>query len=368
MFTSRAQRMIYKKVVKPIFFRFDPEGVHDRVLAVGKLIGKYAVSRRTAQFLFAYEHSSLAQNVCGIYFKNPVGLTAGFDKNAELTQVLPAVGFGFAEVGSITGEPCEGNPKPRLWRLPKSQGLVVYYGLKNDGCEAIAARLQKERFAFPVGISIAKTNNDKTVEVDAGVRDYVKAFRAFRDIGDYITINISCPNAFGGEPFTDPERLELLLAAIDAEGDTRPVFLKFPADLSFSEIDALVAVADWHRIKGFIVSNLTKRRDRSGIDQDEVKNLTKGGISGKPVFDPSNELISHLFRTVGSQYVLIGSGGVFTAADAYEKIRRGASLVQLATGMIFEGPQVIGEINRGLVDLLQKDGFTNIREAVGSAH
>jgi len=307
------------------------------------------------------------QTIGGIRFSNPIGLAAGFDKNAQLTRILPCVGFGFEEVGSITGEPCVGNPKPRLWRLPKSQGLVVYYGLKNDGCEAIAKRLRNEHFKFPVGVSVAKTNNSQTVDVQAGIADYEKAFRAFLDIGDYFTVNISCPNAFGGEPFSSPEKLDALLACLDTIETPKPIFLKMPADISTYELDALVAVADRHRVHGFVLTNLTKKRDRPEIVQDEIKGLDKGGVSGKPVYDASNKMISHLYKAVGKRYVIIGCGGIFSAADAYEKIRCGASLVQLITGMIFEGPQLIGEINCGLVRLLKRDGFSNISEAIGVA-
>jgi dihydroorotate dehydrogenase len=366
MLATHFQRWTYQKVAKPIFFRFDPEAVHDLVTAFGKRLGTHALTRRVCERLYRFEHPSLVQTIRGIRFENPIGLTAGFDKNAELTRIMPSVGFGFEEIGSVTGEPCEGNPKPRLWRLPKSRGLVVYYGLKNDGAETIAARLRKESLSFPVGISIAKTNNACTVDVEAGVADYVKAYRAFVGIGQYITVNVSCPNAFGGEPFTTPERLDRLLSALDQETPDKPLFLKLPVDIEPAEFDALRGIADRHRVDGFVLSNLTKRRDRPGVVAEEVHGLNRGGISGRPVFDASNILIEHAFRTCGSRYVIIGSGGVFSAEDAYEKIRRGASLVQLATGMIFEGPQLIGEINRGLAELLRKDGFTSVSQAVGT--
>lgn len=367
MLATPVFRLGYKYVLKPFFFRQDPEDVHDRMTAVGEWLGKCAVGRAVTAASFRYRHPMLEQTILGIRFPNPVGLTAGFDKDARMTRIMPSVGFGFEEIGSVTGEPCEGNPKPRLWRLPKSQGLVVYYGLKNDGAEAISGRLRNERFEIPIGISVAKTNSPATVEVAAGLADYEKAFRAFLDIGDYFTLNVSCPNAFGGEPFGTPERLELLLSAIDRIETKKPVFVKLQADLSTAELDALVAVMERHRVHGVILTNLTKRRDRPTIVPEEIKNVPKGGISGKPVFDPSNDLISHLYRTKGKRFVIIGSGGVFTAEDAYEKIRRGASLIQLATGMIFRGPQTIGEINRGIVKLLRRDGYSNIADAVGAA-
>src|SRR3989338_8776954 len=153
----------YRRALKPLFFTLDPERVHDRMTATGVRMGRHAAMRRLARVLFTYAHPSLEQTMLGLRFVNPIGLAAGFDKNAELTDILPDVGFGFAEVGSVTCEPCEGNPKPRLWRLPQSQSIVVWYGLKNDGCEAIAARLTGRRFRIPVGISVAKTNSPATV-------------------------------------------------------------------------------------------------------------------------------------------------------------------------------------------------------------
>lgn len=367
MFATQLSRWIYRHIVKPLLFRLDPENVHDRVICLGGKLGRTPVGKRVVRSLFCFEHPALVQNILGIRFPNPIGLTAGFDKNAELTSIVSAVGFGFEEIGSITGEPCDGNPKPRLWRLPKSKGLVVWYGLKNDGCLAIAKRLQGKLFDVPIGVSIAKTNSPSTVDVNSGIADYEKAFRTLHSIGDYVTVNISCPNAYGGEPFANPERLELLLARLDKIETTKPVFIKLPVDISTDELDALAIVAARHRVHGVIISNLTKRRNGKEINQEEVHGLDKGGISGKPIFHASNKLITHLFHTMGQRFVIIGSGGVFTAEDAYEKIRRGASLVQLATGMIFEGPQLIGEINRGLVRLLERDGFKNIGEAIGSA-
>lgn len=357
---------LYKHLAKPIFFRQDPEKVHDRMTAVGEFLGRCKISRAITSRLFRYDDSSLEQTVLGMRFSNPIGLAAGFDKNAQLMDILPSVGFGFEEIGSVTGELCEGNPKPRLWRLPESKGLVVNYGLKNDGCEAIASRLSQKKFDFPIGISIAKTNSPATVDVEVGISDYEKAFRAFSSIGHYFTINVSCPNAFGGEPFTDPFRLELLLTRLDAIRTEKPIFLKLPVDFSTTELDALVAVAARHRVHGIILSNLTKNRERSEIKPEEISGITKGGISGKPTFDASNAQIEHLYKTSGSRFVIMGCGGIFSAEDAYEKIKRGATLVQLITGMIFQGPQLIGEINRGLVRLMKRDGFKNIGEAVGS--
>lgn len=359
-------RFAYQYLLKPILFRFYPEKVHDVFTFIGRALGATAIGRAGVAVLYRYQHPMLEQTILGIRFLNPIGLAAGFDKNALLTDIMPSVGFGFEEAGSITGEPCEGNPKPRLWRLPKSRALVVYYGLKNDGCETISRRLRGRRFGFPLGISIAKTASQQTVDLETGIADYEKAFRATHEIADYVTVNISCPNAFGGEPFTTPDRLDCLLEHLDKISTSKPIFLKLPVDISIEELDALVAVAMKHRVHGLIASNLTKQRDRKEINQDEIRAISKGGISGRPTFEASNELIAHLYKIVGNRFVIVGCGGVFCAQDAYEKIKCGASLVQLITGMIYQGPQLIGEINRGLVELLEKDGFKNISDAIGT--
>jgi len=366
MFLSGINCFCYQKIAKPIFFRFDPEDVHDRMIVCGKFLGNHNFYRAVTRWFFDYQHKKLGQNILGINFPNPVGLTAGFDKNAELTQIIPEVGFGFEEIGSVTGETCEGNPKPRLCRFPKTKGLVVCYVLKNDGCKIIAKRLAGLHFKIPIGTSVARTNIPDASSLQAGIDDYVKAFTEFSEIGDYTVINISCPNTCGGEPFSNPERLELLLTTLDQIKTKKPVFVKTAVDLSTQELDTIVACAKKHKVDGFIVSNLTKKHDRDSIDQTEIKPEHKGGISGKPVFELSNNLIAHLYKTNGDRFVIIGSGGIFSAKDAYQKICFGASLVQLATGMIFEGPQVIGDINRGLVKLLEKDGFKSISEAIGS--
>lgn len=356
-------RFIYIGILKPIFFQIDPEKVHDRILVFGKFFGTNVIMRRFVKLLFYYSHPSLKQEILGINFSNPIGLAAGFDKNAELTNILPPVGFGFVEVGSITGDACDGNPKPRLWRLIKSKSLVVYYGLKNDGAEVIANRLRNKRFSVPIGISIAKTNNEKTVGLDAGINDYLKAYEEFSEIGAYYTINISCPNTFGGQPFTDSISLEKLLVKIDKVKKSKPIFLKLSPDISRPQIDEILMLVKNYKIDGFICTNLTKQRDNYFIRDDNVSE--QGGISGKAVAELSNELIKYIYKKTNGEYVIIGVGGVFTADDAYKKIRLGASLVQLITGMIFQGPQSISEINQGLVELLKRDGFNSIKEAIG---
>lgn len=354
---------LYSSILKPIFFKKDPETVHDKMVQFGSFLGRHGMSRVLTKMAFGYSNDKLEQKILGIKFKNPIGLSAGFDKNAELTDIVSDVGFGFEEVGSITGRPCEGNPRPRLWRLSESRGIVVNYGLKNDGCEAIAERLKNKESLITFGTSIAMTNCKDNLEIHKAILDYAKAFKAFTDVGDYFTLNISCPNAQGGQPFVVPYRLDYLLDIIDEIPTKKPIFIKLSPDISFKEADTLLAIIKKHRIHGIICTNLTKKKDNQKIV--EINLPPVGGVSGKPVQELSDKLLSHIYKKEKDRFVLVGCGGVFSAADAYKKIRLGASLVEMITGMIFEGPQLISDINRGLVKLLERDGFKNVSEAVG---
>lgn len=315
--------------------------------------------------LFCYENPMLVQKIHGIQFNNPLGLAAGFDKDANLMNILPSIGFGYEEIGSITAKPCSGNHKPRLWRLPQHKSIVVNYGLKNCGCQAIAKKLTGKKFAFPLGINIAKTNCQETAEPEKGIADYAEGFSTLQHFADYLTINISCPNAYGGQPFSNPDLLEKLLTPLDLIKTQKPVFIKLSPDLSAAEIDKIISICDQHSIQGFIISNLVKNRDKTNIPAEHFTRVGKGGLSGKVVQKFSDELISYVYKKTKGRYTIIGCGGIFTAEDAYEKIKRGASLLQLVTGIIYEGPSVVKRINKGLVQLLKRDGYSHISEAVG---
>lgn len=356
-------RLKYQYIWKPIFFCIDPEVIHDKMVDFLEFFGGYVLLRKLTYFCFGYSNAMLEQNILGIYFKNPVGLSAGFDKNATLMDIMPALGFGFTEVGSITGEACLGNPKPRLWRLKKSKSLAVYYGLKNDGCVEISKRLKNKKFDLPVGINMAKTNCRETADTENAIADYFKSYQAFTGIGNYAVINISCPNAFGGQPFNDSARLEKLMSKITSIPKTKPIFVKISPDLQKNEVDEIINIASKFKLDGFICTNLTKNRNNKNILDKNVPE--KGGLSGKIVDTMSDDLIRYVYKKTNGQTVIIGSGGVFTAEDAYRKIKAGASLIELITGMIYEGPQIASAINLGLVKLLQKDGCKNISEAVG---
>jgi len=369
---SKVTAFLFKYFLKPILFKFDPEFIHDRFTIAGKFYGSKQLTRNIIRKLFRYDDESLEQTVDGNLYKNPILLSAGFDKNADMMNVLAPVGFAGMELGSITWKPYGGNPKPRLYRLPKSKSIVVYYGLKNLGVDATIQKLQQERFFdeqdkdFVMGVSIAKTNNKEVCNVADGIEDYYQGLSAMVNakIGDYYTINISCPNTYGGEPFTTPDKLDALLKTIDSLQITKPIYVKMPINHEWLEFKDLLDVIVKHNIKGVIIGNLNKNHDDKHITEQIPESL-KGGVSGKPTFELSNALIRQTYKSYNNKLTIIGTGGVFTAEDAYQKIKYGAELVQMITGMIFGGPQVIGEINYGLVDLLKADGYTNISEAIG---
>ncbi|MEK6918827.1 MAG: quinone-dependent dihydroorotate dehydrogenase [Nanoarchaeota archaeon] len=360
---------VYRVLVKPILFKFDPEVVHDSFVSIGESLGSNILTKTLTKSFFSYNNKVLNQNVLGINFSNPIGLSAGFDYNGRLTQILPSVGFGFSTIGSITRGSYEGNPKPRLLRLPNSKSILVNKGLKNLGAKKIVFSLKNKAFSIPLGVSVAKTNCERTVNEAQGINDYFDTLKLLVDngVGDFYEINVSCPNAFGGEPFTTPKKLNKLLSKIDKLDISKPVFLKMPTDLSIFETKGLCEVALKHNVSGLIFGNLTKNRDNPRLDKSEVALLAnrKGALSGLPTKELSNRLIAFAYKNYGKRFVIIGCGGVFTAIDAYEKIKLGATLIQLITGMIYNGPSVISEINEGLAKLLANDGYDNISQAIG---
>ena len=354
---------LYTGALKPALFRLDPELVHDRISSLGVLLGTNLATRTATKLSFAYQNAVLRQTIQGIRFANPIGLAAGFDKNAKLTQILPSVGFGWMEVGSITARLCAGNNGKRLHRLPKSKSLVVNYGLMNDGVDAVLDRLKNLKFEIPVGTSIAPTNDQEAADYRMAIEDYSYSYQQLAHVGSYTTLNLSCPNTCHDQPFVDPKKLDELLMAVKKIPTHKPIFIKLSPDLAFAAVDELLTVAKKYGVAGVICTNLTKKRDPEKIKDGDVPE--RGGLSGGLVREQSDALISHVFKTWGNTFTIVGCGGVFSAEDAYRKIRLGASLIQLITGMVYEGPQLIGQINQGLVELLHRDGFNSISEAVG---
>ena len=363
---------VYKKIIKPFLFMFDAETVHNRATSIGRLLGKTKISKKITALLMKYKNNALTQTVFGVEFKNPIGLSAGFDYDANLTKIVGDLGFGFATVGTVTNLAYAGNPKPMLGRLPISKSLLVNKGFKSAGANVIAKKLSNTEFDIPIGISIGKSNSPLVDTLEKNIDDIIVAFSKFENQNihnSYYELNISCPNLIHAKEevnFYNPNNLEKLLNRIDSLNLKKPVFIKMPITKNDKDILAMLEVITKHNVQGVIFGNLEKNRKNPALNQDEVAKCSKGNFSGKPCYSRSNELISLCYKNYKNKLLIIGCGGVFSAEDAYEKIKRGASLVELITGMIYEGPQLIGQINEGLVELLKKDGFNNILEAVGS--
>lgn len=366
---TRLIKTAYQKLLKPILFLFDPEFIHDSFSMTGKLLGKSKVIKRIVRRIFRYDSKLLEQEYFDIKFNNPVGLSAGFDKEVSLVDILPDIGFAHMELGSITWESYKGNKEKRLKRLPKQKSIIVNYGLKNKGAQKTLELIKKSKIDkdFVLGISIAKTNSPKTVDENVGIDDYFKTFELFNkeDIGKYYTINISCPNAFGGEPYTTPNKLEKLLKKLRTIKTDKPVFIKMPINLSWKDFDNLLKVIIKYNIEGVVIGNLNKHRTK---ELEKLAGKQKGSFSGKLTEDLCNELISKTYKKYGNKLFIVGVGGIFSAEDAIKKIRLGASLVQLITGMIFEGPQLIGAINKGIEKYLIDNKYNNISEIIGTFH
>jgi dihydroorotate dehydrogenase subfamily 2 len=361
-------RKKYKWILKPIFFQIDPEIIHESFLSFGQILGKYAATRKTTGVFFNFKNSSLEQNILGINFKNPVGLAAGFDYESGLTKILPSIGFGFETTGTITNKSYEGNAKPRLGRLIKSKSLLVNKGFKNPGIREIVHRLTKTHFEIPIGLSIGVTNTAALLNTSDAITDIVESFIIAEKSEipfSYYELNISCPNLQVAIEFYSPENLSKLLEAVNKNKLSKPLCIKMPIDKTDAEVLKMLEIIAKYPVAGVIFGNLQKDKNDPALDPAEVKLFPKGNFSGKPTEKRSNELISLAYKKYGKRFVIIGCGGIFNARDAYRKIKLGASLVQLITGMIFEGPQLISDINLGLVKLLKKDGYKNISEAVG---
>ncbi|MHB8872977.1 MAG: quinone-dependent dihydroorotate dehydrogenase [Myxococcaceae bacterium] len=306
----------------------------------------------------------LAITVAGLKFPNPIGLAAGFDKDAQAVTGLFALGFGSVEVGTVTPRPQPGNEPPRLFRLPEHRALINRMGFNNQGAAEAAARLRELPWRpGPVGVNIGK---NRDTPLGSAVDDYLACVDALGQAGDYLVVNASSPNTPGLRSLQEPEALFALLTAVRARLDRvapgKPLFLKIAPDLALEAVDAIVDVALACRVDGLIATNTTVTRPLPGRPED----YPSGGLSGAPVRELSTTVIRRAFLRSGGKLPIIGAGGVFTAEDAYEKILAGASLVQVYTGFVYEGPGLVRRLLRGLADLLARDGFSSVAEAVGA--
>ncbi len=365
-------RFFYVYMVKPILFLFPADAVHEFFLKTGNILGRYNFIKKILTKIWSYSDPILEQNILGLNFKNPIGLSAGFDYDADLVEILPSIGFGFHTIGTVTHEPYSGNAAPMLGRLPKSKSLLVNKGFKNKGIKNVLPNLQNNNSGAPRGVSIGATNKQYS-DFDAMVKDLQNGFKDAENFQnfDFYELNISCPNLLNTQNLTEhmdsPKGLVKTLKAISTLDLQRPVFIKMPLEKTKDETTELLAVAsEFPFISGLIFSNLDKDRTNKSFNEQEILRSSRGNFSGKPVEEKSNELLSHAYKNYKNRFILIGVGGVFTAEDAYKKIRLGSNLVQMITGMIYMGPSQIGIINQELENMLKKDGYTSIKDAVGT--
>ena len=339
---------LYRHALKPILFKISPDIVHDVFLAAGEFAGRFWLTRKLFSLFYDYRGPDISKNVDGITYRTPILLSAGFDADARLTRILPSLAFGGEEIGSVTAHLCEGNPLPRMIRLIRNKSLVVYKGLRNRGVDAVIAKLEHTPriHGFVLGISIARTNEQAAcTDVEAGIQDYVDSFRKLNaaGLGDYYTINISCPNSWSGETFTDPALLAQLLPQLREIPCNKPVYLKMPINVPWEQFKEMLEIADKNAIQGVIIGNLNKDYGDLTYPEDAPKQF-RGGLSGLPTFKLSNELIRKTRDAYGTRFTIIGTGGIFSPEDAMAKFEAGADLVQVISGMIFEGPGLMRKI------------------------
>jgi dihydroorotate dehydrogenase len=345
--------------MRQLLFRMDAERAHDLTVRAAELASRSRLVCRAVASLDA--DPRLAVEVAGLRFPTPLGLAAGFDKSARAVPLLSVLGFGHVEIGSVSADPSAGNPRPRLARLPGERAIAVAYGVPNDGAERVAARLAGRRPPVPLGINVVSTNRGEasaTEPDEAVIGDYVTSVARLQDRGDYVCLNLSCPNTRDGRGFfADRARLRALLDELAEAGMRRPLFIKVAPFADPREIDSLLEAVDAAPfVAGFSV-NLPP-----GTRPD-----VRGAISGPPARAAAERTVAELYARIDRErHVLIGSGGVFTAADAYRMIGLGASLVQVYTALVYEGPGVVRRITEGLAALVDRDGLSGIGDAIGT--
>jgi dihydroorotate dehydrogenase len=363
--------MLYRRILRPLLFRLPPETAHELALRAMKASLGTAWARRWATRRFRPEQGAELRRF-GLMFRNPIGLAAGFDKNGTAAEALAALGFGFIEVGTVTHQAQPGNPQPRLFRLPADRALINRQGFNNQGAAALAARLAAHRPDGVLGINIGKS---RVVPIEAAIEDYLATFELVYEHADYIVVNVSSPNTPQLRELQKADALSALLDALQqrnrelarerGRAEPLPLLVKIAPDLSTQEAEAIVEVALRARLSGIIATNTTTSRERLRTPAEIVAACGQGGLSGGPLRARSTEMIAALYRLTGGKLAIIGVGGIFNAADAWEKICAGASLLQLYTGFIYEGVGVVRAINDGLQELMAKEGFHTLDEAVG---
>lgn len=338
---------MYKILIRPLLFLLDPETAHHFTFGMLRFVMKIPGLKPFLSMIYSVKDERHSLRLMGLDFPNPVGLAAGFDKNAVLFEELSAFGFGFIEVGTVTPKPQPGNDKPRMFRLPADQGLINRMGFNNEGVDAMVKRLRNRRPGVIIGGNIGK---NKVTPNDQADEDYIRCFDALFEHVDYFVVNVSSPNTPGLRELQEREPLTRLLKKLTAMNDTKPVakpiLLKIAPDLTNSQLDEIVEIVQTTGLAGIIATNTTISRD--GLFSPDDLTSEMGGLSGKPVREKSTEVIRYIRYKAGKEMVIIGVGGIFTAEDAWEKIKAGANLVQVYTGFIYEGPGMVKRIIRKL--------------------
>ena len=352
--------MVYRSLVRPLLFRLPAETAHELALHSLSLVPPSLIAKRV-------DDPKLIIKRFGLTFSNPIGLAAGFDKNGVALRPLAALGFGFIEAGTVTYHPQPGNPRPRLFRLSEDQALINRAGFNNEGAAAFARRVAGHRPDCVLGVSIGKS---KITPLEDYIEDYLASFELVHEIADYVAINVSSPNTPQLRELQRPQQLERLLLALQArrrELQTHvPLLVKLSPDLQRHDLEMIVEVIERLEIDGIIATNTTVSRDHLRTGSGRVAACGEGGLSGKPLKDKSTQMIADLYELTHGFIPLIGVGGIFTAEDAWEKITAGASLVQLYTGFIYQGPRIASQISEDLSKILAREGFPNLDAAIGS--
>lgn len=357
------------KMIRPILFLMSADTAHSVVAYFMEHILKFIPIKPFVRGICKSRSKLLRQKCDGLLISNPVGLAAGFDKNATMMSFLEMLGFGVLEIGSITFFPSNGNPKPRMIRLIDESSLINRCGLNNEGTSSVAYRFKElhKKIKIPVGINISKTH-DPLILGKEGISDYKCSFDLVSDIADYITINISCPNTEEGKTFENVESLDKLLRELNLHSCKVPVYLKISADLSDEDINGVINKATEFNISGYIISNTSSNRNLLTDKSKEIADkFGKGGLSGEAIKDNTFELIKKIYKIAPKGTTIIASGGISTADDVYNAISYGANFVQIYTAFIFKGPLVVRNINCELSKRLKKENIT-LSELRGSFH
>ncbi len=341
---------MYKSLIRPILFLIDPEKIHHLVFSVLSLKGNIPGFNSFLRSLFNYEHPSLERELFGIKFKNPVGLAAGFDKDARLIDEMACMGFGFIEIGTLTPQPQSGNDKPRLFRLSEDQALINRMGFNNKGVLTAVERLKKRKSSVVIGGNIGK---NKITPNEQALDDYAFCFEALYNHVDYFVINVSSPNTPGLRELQEKDPLRKLLSYIKglslAKPKPKPVLLKIAPDLSQEQLDDVIEILQETATDGVIATNTTILRDGLTTERNTLDQIGSGGLSGKPLSVRSTEVIRYLREKLRPGFPIIGVGGIMTPEDAIEKLKAGADLIQLYTGFVYEGPGIVKRINKEIV-------------------